>query len=472
MANKKLQKQVQIDVEARRQQINKDVSIYSIFFAEIKQVYIDYAEDLIDDIEKNIKDKELKKLLITKLRTKSIPVKKISKIYKNAIADAFDASTGLHFIKETGKNYFYAEDSNGYHFILLPKEEGKNIPYSIIQTAQRKAKEKIDKTLEQKKVGTKNYLDFLLSFAAEQSDVGHERSASAVELSTHHAAIRKLKRYRSINRNIKSELKSAGTAIQKFEEEIEIVEGWNDLAVDLVKNTLKGEYTFGGISVLKFESRRTNRKKGKHTATLVKVFEDFVVKHFPEYLRKRNSKSILDTLEDDIIALFLGKKTKPLKKRKGKQETTKVKSKKITPKRKIKAKITDAPDIVLAREIFALLDKKGDPDLNSKIPYLNRRLHDKIQQNMGKGRSKKILNYRTGRFARSAEIERFTPSREKGAVNAQVKYMRFPYGTFEPGGRLHLPGRNPERIFARSIRQLLQEEKIATLRRVKVQLRG
>ena len=51
--------------------------------------------------------------------------------------------------------------------------------------------------------------------------------------------------------------------------------------------------------------------------------------------------------------------------------------------------------------------------------------------------------------------------------------MRYPYATFEPGGRLATtPGRDPHRIFGRSIRQLLQEEKIANLRRVKVQLRG
>lgn len=119
---------------------------------------------------------------------------------------------------------------------------------------------------------------------------------------------------------------------------------------------------------------------------------------------------------------------------------------------------------------------QGGPytDLNSLIGFLNSKLHDKIKENMGKGGSKQILNYRTGRFARSAKIKSFFNPGERNAIGAVVKYRRNPYGVFEPGGppNLALPGRNPARIFGRSIRQLLQEEKIATLRKVKVELRG
>jgi hypothetical protein len=93
---------------------------------------------------------------------------------------------------------------------------------------------------------------------------------------------------------------------------------------------------------------------------------------------------------------------------------------------------------------------------------------------MGKGNSKKNLNYQTGRFAKSAKIKQLLPSKEKNAINAVVKYQRQPYGVFEPGnGPLATgPGRNPAIIFGKSIRQLLQEEKIIKLRRVKVTLRG
>lgn len=106
------------------------------------------------------------------------------------------------------------------------------------------------------------------------------------------------------------------------------------------------------------------------------------------------------------------------------------------------------------------------------VDLLNIKLHDKIRENMGKGGSKQTLNYRTGRFAKSAKVRSLSPSSEKNAINAQVKYMRYPYGTFEPGGRLYKPGRDPHGIFGRSIRQILQEEKIANLRKVKVNLNG
>ena len=111
-------------------------------------------------------------------------------------------------------------------------------------------------------------------------------------------------------------------------------------------------------------------------------------------------------------------------------------------------------------------------DLQLLIDEINRLLHDQIKQNMGKGGAKQLLNYRTGRFAKSARVQALYDVKEKGAIGAKVKYMRHPYGVFEPGQRLHKVGRDPHRIFGRSIRQILQERKIANLRRVKVDLRG
>lgn len=111
-------------------------------------------------------------------------------------------------------------------------------------------------------------------------------------------------------------------------------------------------------------------------------------------------------------------------------------------------------------------------DLNSTINLINAKMHDKIQQNMGKGGSKQILNYRTGRFAKSAKLQNLTLAKGKKVPDAAVKYMRYPYGVFEPGGRLHKPGRDPHHIFAKSIRQILQEERIGTFSRVNVKLKG
>lgn len=117
-------------------------------------------------------------------------------------------------------------------------------------------------------------------------------------------------------------------------------------------------------------------------------------------------------------------------------------------------------------------DQMSSVNLQSLINLVNNRLHDQIQQNMGKGGAREILNYRTGRFARSVKLQNLYAIAEKRALGAQVKYMRYPYGVFEPGGRLYKPGRDPHRIIGRSIRQILQEERIANLRKVKVQLNG
>ncbi len=89
---------------------------------------------------------------------------------------------------------------------------------------------------------------------------------------------------------------------------------------------------------------------------------------------------------------------------------------------------------------------------------------------MGAGKSKQKLNYRTGRFARSAKLEALIPTKDKNAMAAEVSYMKHPYSVFEKGGRLYKPLRDPAGIFGRSIRQILQEEKIATLRQVQVNL--
>ena len=111
-------------------------------------------------------------------------------------------------------------------------------------------------------------------------------------------------------------------------------------------------------------------------------------------------------------------------------------------------------------------------DLKKYIGLINSKLHDKIRENMGAGNSKQLLNYRTGRFAKSAKLQNITLPKGQSVPIAAVKYMRYPYGVFEPTGRLHKAGRDPHHIFGRSIRQILQEEKIGNFARVRVNLRG
>jgi hypothetical protein len=218
----------------------------------------------------------------------------------------------------------------------------------------------------------------------------------------------------------------------------------------------------GGTENLKSGGQITDISKKVRDEALENLKTNFG-EVYPKLFTPKGYLNLSDYIGDKYIELFKTSKITVITHRKQDK-----KSKKL----EIKDPIYSFS--VLPTKIKGFKGKKTvDVDLNSKIPYLNRRLHDKIQQNMGRGKSKHILNYQTGRFAENVEILSFSASREKRAVNARVKYMKDPYRVFEPGGsHLATPGRDPNRIIRRSIRQLLQEEKIANLRRVKVQLRG
>lgn len=92
--------------------------------------------------------------------------------------------------------------------------------------------------------------------------------------------------------------------------------------------------------------------------------------------------------------------------------------------------------------------------ISNLTSLLQARLPDQIKLNMGTGNAKNILNYRTGRFAESASIERATISRE-GMVSVFYNYMRNPYGTFSDGGKQQYPrSRDPKLLISKSIREI------------------
>jgi hypothetical protein len=85
---------------------------------------------------------------------------------------------------------------------------------------------------------------------------------------------------------------------------------------------------------------------------------------------------------------------------------------------------------------------------------LRNRLALQIKKNMGTGNAKNILNYRTGRFAESATIERTVTSRA-GMVSVFYDYMRYPYATFSAGGAQEYPKtRDPKLLISKSIREI------------------
>ena len=96
-------------------------------------------------------------------------------------------------------------------------------------------------------------------------------------------------------------------------------------------------------------------------------------------------------------------------------------------------------------------------DLLNLQQIINIQLQDVISANMGDGRSRNVLNYRTGRLAGSARVESMSKSRQ-GMITAFYSYMKNPYATFSDGGKQSLPkSRDPKLLISTSIREIAQQ---------------
>ena len=98
----------------------------------------------------------------------------------------------------------------------------------------------------------------------------------------------------------------------------------------------------------------------------------------------------------------------------------------------------------------------ADPrtNLTNLQALLDRHLQHVVSANMGLGNDKRVLNYRTGRFAASAKVERLTQSKE-GMITAFYTYMKNPYATFSEGGDQQYPkSRDPKSLISGSIKEI------------------
>jgi len=106
--------------------------------------------------------------------------------------------------------------------------------------------------------------------------------------------------------------------------------------------------------------------------------------------------------------------------------------------------------------------------LSSLQILINTHLQDVVSANMGNGSSKNVLNYRTGRLASSANVEKLTQGRE-GMITAFYSYMKNPYATFSDGGKQQYPkSRDPKLLISKSIREIAMEAGITRMRSVVV----
>lgn len=183
---------------------------------------------------------------------------------------------------------------------------------------------------------------------------------------------------------------------------------------------------------------------------------------FKALILAKGSPSLIDLIHDDIVFAFTGKKpsTKKYNIPLTKIKETKTTIKAVKDKQGIKKRIVEvakAIAIVKKEQIKrkAIRNNKGQfTNLTSLQVLLNTKLAEQISNNMGDGERRDILNYRTGRFAMSANVEGLTQSRE-GMINVFYTYMKYPYQTFEPGFKQGSPKtRDPKLLIGRSIREI------------------
>lgn len=180
----------------------------------------------------------------------------------------------------------------------------------------------------------------------------------------------------------------------------------------------------------------------------------------------RSGKNILEFVKYATIATLEGKKVKPVKYNSKKSVKYKktiytATDKKVTDRSLSKINTTIVPlnsaDLV-----------SSTINLASLMMLINSNLHDQIKRNMGTGDRRDVLNYRTGRFANSARVERVSESRE-GMITAFYSYMKNPYATFSRGGRQERPfTREPKLLISRSIRELAGAQVANRMRAVNV----
>ena len=158
-----------------------------------------------------------------------------------------------------------------------------------------------------------------------------------------------------------------------------------------------------------------------------------------------SSNTILEDIEQGIVSAIKTGKAKLTRHSKKSEKTAKqtvTRKQKVPGNPKVSVNLKQ-PDITPA-----------ETNLTGLQILLNAQLRDTVAGNMGSGNRRDILNYRTGRFAESAEVKRLSISRQ-GMITAFYDYMRYPYATFSSGGAQEHPrSRDPKVLISKSIREI------------------
>lgn len=197
---------------------------------------------------------------------------------------------------------------------------------------------------------------------------------------------------------------------------------------------------------------------------LTKILENQQI--FETLITTEGSPSLVQHLATLMANTITGKTTKNSRSTVKLQDRVKISG--SPAKTKPKAKPKARPGKPKFKEPQLKLGKTPVFSLASLQSLLDASLVQRVKQNMGTGSSRNVLNYRSGRLAESAKVERLSESRA-GLITAFYSYMKNPYATFSQGGRQSSPtSRDPKLLIAKSIREIAQEQVANRMRAVAI----
>ena len=89
----------------------------------------------------------------------------------------------------------------------------------------------------------------------------------------------------------------------------------------------------------------------------------------------------------------------------------------------------------------------------TSVTKIQNLINASLRQTIVKNMQRPNLRNQTGRFASSVKLESVSQARD-GALTAFLSYMRYPYATFEKGGKQGKKGYYPSRLIDQSVREI------------------
>jgi hypothetical protein len=195
-----------------------------------------------------------------------------------------------------------------------------------------------------------------------------------------------------------------------------------------------------GYVVVTLQNKALNAKFSTEEARVYSKLLRSIVNKI-DYTSIKGSNSIRQDIVEGILNILSGNKKRLKPHRESKAES------KVEIKSKAKAKASSGSG-------FLTVSTPTRTPLINLEAILRARINKQVMDNMGQGSDTRVLNYRSGRFSSSVEIDRLSESRQ-GLISVFYKYMKNPYATFSEGGRQEFPRtRDPKALISKSIREI------------------